>query len=228
LRKTLSEKATAKGTVRGRKAEGPKRTPSGCRSEVILRVFPLSLAAIIFFSSSVAMAQASDGRVARAILVDVIGSRRPVSKTLLRETPVSSGVVPTSASGVERRAFELTNAERQASGLRFLMWDESLAKLARLHSQNMAEDHFFSHRSPDGEMVDDRANRLGIVKWIGIGENIAYLNGYADPATIAVGKWMKSPLHKQNILNGQWQASAIGAATDKDGKIYLTQVFIMR
>ena len=136
--------------------------------------------------------------------------------------------VPTSASDVERRAFELTNAERQASGLRFLMWDESLARLARFHSRNMAEDHFFSHRSPDGEMVDDRANKLGIVKWIGIGENIAYLNGYADPATIAVGKWMKSPLHKQNILNGQWQASAIGAAIDKDGKIYLTQVFIMR
>jgi|SoiMethySBSTD1v2_1073268.scaffolds.fasta_scaffold123983_2 uncharacterized protein YkwD len=212
----------------GAKPRVLKRTPSGCRSEVILRVFPLSLVVIILFLSSVAMAQASDGRVARAILVDVIGSRQPVSKTSLRETPASSRAVPTSASDVERRAFELTNAERQASGLRFLMWDESLARLARFHSRNMAEDHFFSHRSPDGEMVDDRANKLGIVKWIGIGENIAYLNGYADPATIAVGKWMKSPLHKQNILNGQWQASAIGAAIDKDGKIYLTQVFIMR
>ena len=174
------------------------------------------------------MAQASDGRLARAILVDTIGSRPTISKRFSHAEPSSPGIVPASASDVERRAFELTNAERQAGGLRLLMWDESLAKLARLHSQNMADDHFFSHRSPDGEMVDDRANKLGIVRWIGIGENIAYLNGYADPATIAVEKWMHSALHKQNILNGQWQTSAVGAATDKDGKIYLTQVFIMR
>ena len=174
------------------------------------------------------MAQASDDFIARAILVDAIGSRPSISKRLALEKPFSAGVVPASANQVERRAFELTNAERQASGLRLLIWDESLARLARLHSQNMAEESFFSHRSPEGEMVDDRANRLGIGKWIGIGENIAYLNGYADPATIAVGKWMQSSSHKKNILNGQWQTSAVGAATARDGKVYLTQVFIMR
>jgi uncharacterized protein YkwD len=171
------------------------------------------------------MAQASDGRVARAILVDAIGTRS-VAKSFSREADPAR--VPSTASDLERRAFELTNAERQASGLRLLQWDESLAKLARLHSQNMAEEHFFSHRSPDGQMVDDRANRLGIRSWIGIGENIAYLNGHADPATVAVGKWMQSTLHKKNILNGTWQTSAVGAAISKDGKVYLTQVFIMR
>jgi uncharacterized protein YkwD len=92
----------------------------------------------------------------------------------------------------------------------------------------MADESYFSHRSPTGEMVDDRANRLGIRSWVGIGENIAYLNGHADPATVAVAKWMQSTLHKKNILNGQWQTSAVGAAISKDGKIYLTQVFIMR
>jgi uncharacterized protein YkwD len=45
---------------------------------------------------------------------------------------------------------------------------------------------------------------------------------------VAVAKWMQSTLHKKNILNGQWQTSAVGAAISKDGKIYLTQVFIMR
>ena len=173
------------------------------------------------------MAQASDGRIARAILVDTIGGRAGTSRTFPRETSGYAGARST-ATDLERRAFELTNAERQASGLRLLQWDESLARLARLHSQNMADESFFSHRSPDGKMVDDRANRLGIVKWIGIGENIAYLNGYADPATVAVGKWMQSSLHKKNILNGQWQTSAVGAATARDGKVYLTQVFIMR
>ena len=173
------------------------------------------------------MAQAtSDGRVARAILVDAIGGRPSYTRSFPREASRYAGV--SAAGDLERRAFELTNAERQASGLRMLQWDESLARLARLHSQNMAEQSFFSHRSPDGQMVDDRANRLGIRSWIGIGENIAYINGYADPATVAVGKWMQSSLHKKNILNGQWQTSAVGAATARDGKVYLTQVFIMR
>jgi len=173
------------------------------------------------------MGQVSDGRVARAILVDTIGSRNSVPKGGAREVSGDGGV-PRSASDVERRAFELANAERQAIGLRLLQWDESLARLARMHSQDMAEESYFSHRNPNGEMVDDRANRIGIRSWIGIGENIAYLNGYADPATVAVEKWMQSTLHKKNILNGQWQISAIGAATSKDGKVYLTQVFIMR
>ena len=190
-----------------------------------MRVFPLSLFAIILVFNIVAAGQASDGRVARAILVDTIESRR--AKGPQREMSGYAGA-RSSASDLERRAFELANAERQASGLRLLHWDESLLKLARLHSQNMADESFFSHRNPKGEMVDDRANRLGIRSWIGIGENIAYLNGYSDPATVAVGKWMQSTLHKKNILNGQWQTSAVGSAMSKDGKLYLTQVFIMR
>jgi len=192
-----------------------------------LRVFPLSLFAIILFCNIVATGQASDGRVAHAILVDTIGSRNSIPKGGARDVSGDAGV-PRSASDVERRAFEIANAERQAIGLRLLQWDESLARLARMHSQDMADESYFSHRNPNGEMVDDRANRIGIRSWIGIGENIAYLNGYADPATVAVEKWMQSTLHKKNILNGQWQISAIGAATSRDGKVYLTQVFIMR
>src|SRR5262245_27209196 len=105
---------------------------SGCRSEVTLRVFPLSLLAFILSLNFVATAQMSDGRVARAILVDTIGSRNPIPKGLPRAMSAYVGA-PSSASDVERRAFELTNAERQANGLRLLQWDESLARLARMH-----------------------------------------------------------------------------------------------
>lgn len=192
-----------------------------------MRVFPLSLLAVILFFNVVAVAQTSDGRVARAILVDTIGSRSATTKGITREMSAYAGA-PSTASDIERRAFELTNAERQVTGLRLLQWDESLARLARMHSQDMADECYFNHRSPTGEMVDDRANRIGIVRWIGIGENIAYINGYADPATMAVEKWMQSTLHKKNILNGQWQTSAVGVAVAKDGKTYLTQVFLMR
>lgn len=120
------------------------------------------------------------------------------------------------------------NAERQANGLRLLVWDESLLALARSHSRNMANEKYFSHKGRDGSMVHDRAAQFGIVKWFGIGENIATMRGYDDPAATAVESWMRSTSHKKNILNGQWQETAIGAAAAEDGTIYFTQVFIVR
>lgn len=120
------------------------------------------------------------------------------------------------------------NAQRLANGLSPLVWDETLAEVARLHSHNMAARHFFSHRGIDGQMVDDRAAGFGITHWLAIGENIAFMKGYDDPASVAVQKWMNSPSHKKNILAPQWNGSAIGVAQGDDGSIYFTQVFMTR
>lgn len=158
------------------------------------------------------------------ILVDQIGGNRSIS---VRESSSVKGTKSSIAFETERRAFDLMNSERQASGLRMLVWDEQVAELARYHARNMAENKFFSHRAPDGTTVDDRAKIVG-VRWLGIGENIATMRGYDDPATTAVESWMRSTGHKKNILNGQFHISAIGAAVANDGTIYFTQVFIMR
>ena len=77
-------------------------------------------------------------------------------------------------------------------------------------------------------MVDNRAEDLGVRDWKAIGENIAYMKGYADPVAIAVEKWMESPAHKQNLLNASWVESGIGVAVAADGSYYFTQVFMIR
>ncbi len=77
------------------------------------------------------------------------------------------------AGKLERNVFELLNGERRSQGLPALEWSDEVAAVARLHSQNMAEEKFFSHRGSDGSMVDDRADRLGLGAWRTIGENIA-------------------------------------------------------
>ncbi len=133
-----------------------------------------------------------------------------------------------SASSVEARAFELMNAQRLANGLQSLQWDEEIIALARSHSQSMAEGKYFSHKDPSGGFVDSRAAKLGIFNWMAIGENIAFMKGYDDPASMAVEKWMQSTSHKKNILSGQWRDSAIGVAVADDGAIYFTQVFIAK
>ena len=133
-----------------------------------------------------------------------------------------------SATSLEARTFDLMNGQRLAIGLRSLQWDEEIVSLARSHSQSMAEGKYFSHKDPTGGYVDSRAAKLGIFNWMAIGENIAFMRGYDDPASMAVEKWMQSTSHKKNILSGQWRDSAIGVAVADDGSIYFTQVFIAK
>src|SRR5688572_22697827 len=54
------------------------------------------------------------------------------------------------AGKLERRIFDILNAERRSQGLADLEWNDEVAAVARLHSQNMAEEKFFSHRGSDG------------------------------------------------------------------------------
>lgn len=165
----------------------------------------------------------------QAILVGVIGGGHRAAASTVR-TVKASYAAPSmgSASTLEARAFELMNGRRLAAGLRSLDWDEEIIALARSHSQSMAEGKYFSHKDANGGYVDSRAAKLGIFNWMAIGENIAFMRGYDDPAAMAVEKWMQSTSHKKNILSGQWRDSAIGAAVAEDGSIYFTQVFIAK
>ena len=109
-----------------------------------------------------------------------------------------------------------------------LEWNEDIARIARMHSENMAKYKFFSHTGLDGTMVNDRADLCGVSKWKAIGENIAYNRGYEKPAEFAVERWMQSNAHRENILNNRWKESAVGVAVSNDGAVYFTQVFLIR
>lgn len=183
------------------------------------------LLGIAFFAVPVV---AQNGAKPQPILVGVIGgSQRSAAPVRTVRASFSSASLG-SASSVEARAFELMNAQRLANGLQSLQWDEEIIALARSHSQSMAEGKYFSHKDPSGGFVDSRAAKLGIFNWMAIGENIAFMKGYDDPASMAVEKWMQSTSHKKNILSGQWRDSAIGVAVADDGAIYFTQVFIAK
>lgn len=131
------------------------------------------------------------------------------------------------ANAIERRAFEQTNRARVENGLLPLAWDNELFRLARLHSERMAVQHFFSHETLEGLQLKDRA-RARQIRFRVIGENIAYNKGYDDPGGFAVERWMISSGHRANILHAGFQASAIGSYVSADGSTYLTQVFITR
>lgn len=130
---------------------------------------------------------------------------------------------------MERKAFDLLNQRRIENGLQRVVWNEDVAKVARIHSQNMANNNFFGHQGLDGSMVNDRADSAGLRNWRRIGENIAYNRGYENPVEFAVLRWMQSQSHRENLLSNKWTESGVGVAIAADGKtFYFTQVFMLK
>lgn len=129
---------------------------------------------------------------------------------------------------LEKIAFALLNQRRAENNISALEWSDQVARIARIHSQNMAKYKFFNHRGIDGSMVDDRAFDSGIKNWEAIGENIAFNCGYENPVEFAVERWMLSASHRENLLSRRWQESAVGVAIGDDGSYYFTQVFLLR
>lgn len=193
-----------------------------------MKKYPFLILVLLIAFAVSAFSQKSDSDV-RGISVSAdtnavfSGSQRP---RFAAETAANVSA-PSSLLAVERKTFELVNRERTRRGLEPLEWSDDAARLARLHSRNMAQYHFFSHRGLDGLMVNDRAERMGLFNWRAIGENIAFNRGYDDPVGLAVQKWLESPSHKSNMLNRTWNESAIGVAIGSDGSYYFTQVFLL-
>ncbi|MCA1593842.1 MAG: CAP domain-containing protein [Acidobacteria bacterium] len=202
----------------------------------------LLLAAWIGFSSVAAYATGGTKPVARPVarLLSTSNSRQEIpsntrTRLMGRFVPASASYAPSYAPAItvaatadERRAFDLLNAQRRARGLDPLVLDGQLTKMARYHSENMAEAGNLNHRDSDGLDTTARASLLGIHGWKALGENIAYNQGYDDPVSFVVERWMRSDKHRDNVLNGQFTHAGLGIARTSDGRVFFTQVFMTR
>lgn len=130
---------------------------------------------------------------------------------------------PTGDSGpppaAQNEAFELevirlVNIERTSRGLQPLARNSSLTEAARAHNQDMIVNDFFDHTGSDGSTPAQRACAQGYPPFgwgeCFVGENIAV--GYCTPAEVMEG-WMKSPGHRDNILNPDYQEVGVGHDT---------------
>ncbi|HEX8492486.1 MAG TPA: CAP domain-containing protein [Pyrinomonadaceae bacterium] len=150
------------------------------------------------------------------------------TKTSSKLNHASLRVAPFVPTNEELRAFELVNTERARKGLRPLVWDAELTRMARIYSEKMARQNFFSHTAPDGEGLRERSRASGIVGFKRLGENLAFNKGFADAAGSAVVGWMRSEGHRDHILDREFTRSGLGIATSAEGRVYFTQVFAVR
>lgn len=103
-----------------------------------------------------------------------------------------------SASLTELGVFVWTNLARANNGVKPLSRSAALDSVAESKLEDMFENQYFAHESPDGDYVGDLAKDFGYT-YILIGENLAYGDFETDKAL--VDAWMDSPGHRENILN---------------------------
>ena len=115
--------------------------------------------------------------------------------------------------------------ERQ--GLGPLAGDPLLAKVARDHSLEMAKLNYFDHESPTpGRRYPwDRVNLAGVDS-NEFGENIYLAEGYplSQSPSQAMDSWIKSKVHRNNMLSPKFSRFGIGIATI-GSQVYVTQLF---
>ncbi len=108
----------------------------------------------------------------------------------------------------ESLVIDLVNVERAANNLPPLQYNEKLTVAARLHSQDMGNNNYFSHTSQDGQAFNERILDAGY-DYSACGENIAA--GYTSPEAV-VATWMDSEGHRANILSPDYCDIGVGYA----------------
>jgi uncharacterized protein YkwD len=154
--------------------------------------------------------------IVAALLLSCGPASPPARAVPEAETPPQSG----GNVALEAEVFELVNRHRLALGLRALALNERLGRAARLHSAAMAAGrvrlgHDGFHERFDAAGLDCQRSA----------ENVAFNEGQQRPGSEVVDGWLRSRAHR-NSIEGLYDVTGVGVASNADGAVYFTQVFL--
>jgi hypothetical protein len=119
---------------------------------------------------------------------------------------------------------DLTNDERADIAAAPLRRNSTLDAAAQLKAQHMADNQYFAHFAPDGTSPWHWFSKAGY-SYAHAGENLAI--HFTDSSEL-VEAWMKSPKHRENIVNTVYTEIGVGTAKGSyDGydTVYVVQLF---
>jgi uncharacterized protein YkwD len=119
----------------------------------------------------------------------------------------------TSLNSLEQGVLTDINAFRAKHKLAQLRLSSSLTTAARAHSEQMARQGYFAHRSPDGSGFSKRIGafyRPGPSGYSSVGENMLWGSPNIGPET-ALELWLASPEHRANLMKSRWREIGISA-----------------
>ena len=113
-------------------------------------------------------------------------------------------------AAVETAIYNKVNEERTKAGVPTLTYNTVMQKYARIKSQDMGDNNYFSHEDLNGNLITTQMKKDG-VSYKAWGENIAYIGGNISADALAerfMTNWMNSSGHRENILSTNF--SSIG------------------
>ncbi len=126
--------------------------------------------------------------------------------------------------GFETQLFDLTNATRVNHGLDILIWDDLVRETARKHSQDMAQNSYFSHTNLEGQSPFDRMHEDNIIFSMA-GENLAY----GQFSSIYAHEGLMNSLgHRKNIIQAEFRYLGVGVAFNDQSHPYYTEKFFTK
>ena len=125
---------------------------------------------------------------------------------------------------IGKECLGLTNQFREKHNLPPLEWDDSIWRIAYVHSKNMGDGIVpFGHKG-----FNERIKQFNFTYYRAC-ENVFMCQGYSqyDIAENAVKGWINSPGHRQNLLS-YTSHCAIAVYKNSYGAFYLTQLFALK
>lgn len=126
-----------------------------------------------------------------------------------------------SPSAQEQEAYNYLTEDRNKNGRSTLELDPTLCYLARMKSQDMLTNGYFAHTSPTLGSASDMLKNFGYA-FSSVGENIAH-HASVEKSHAA---FLSSEGHRRNMMSTSWTKVGIGVATDSNGYVYVTQLFV--
>lgn len=166
------------------------------------------------------------------IIPPTVDIEKPIVPSIPEETPDNSmdndinNADANFMASVESAIYNKVNEERAKVGATALAYNDTMQKYARIKSQDMGDNNYFSHEDLNGNLITTQMKNDG-VSYKSWGENIAYIGGNVSADSLAeqfMTNWMNSSGHRANILSTNF--SSIGVGVYKIGnKLYATQEF---
>ena len=221
-------------------------SPSDERSPIVARYATESLRATAIPKPAVAATKAVDtptpaftripfptSQVAPAGVEATMARTSPSTPTLLAKSQS-----PLPIADLQALMLRLVNSDRDANGLRPVVWDETAAAIGQKHAEEMARMDYFSHWDTAGRGPDTRyALEGGLASAM---ENISsrWDTRFIGRIGVSSSDWesaireaqvglMNSPGHRANILTPAHTQLGIGIAFNLNtGKLYIAQEFV--
>lgn len=119
------------------------------------------------------------------------------------------------AGEAEFEMLQRINQLREDNDLEPLQLSQPLGIAAQIKADDMADQDYLAHESPDGQNPRELLHEVGYTYNTAIGENIAAGQKGAE-ATFE--QWLNSPEHREIMLGEAFTAVGIGRAHNADAK----------